>query len=340
MAVQTEATSDEYSDTFAADMAAEISSELFSPKEPLTSEENLEEPAAIVEEVKPAPTIAAEPAVAIVPGVNSEVSTLPKAWKKDMGPVWEKLPPEAKAYVHAREADVMRGFQQYQPAAQAFTALTQPFQAVFQQNPDVSPVALFQGLMNTHLQLLNPQMPLDQKQALFKQIAQDYGLDFSATTIDPNAPAEVISPEVTRQFNQLQRELAFLKNERATDKTTAAAAQYEAGVANQLETVKAFAADPKNLYFNEVGDDIFHFIKTGAATDLAKAYELACYANPTVRAKLFAAQQTAPIVEKPRAKTGQFINIEGENSRPARTRPGTIDQTIDALVADHYSPKH
>jgi len=325
----------EYSDDFATDIASEIGSELFAKTEPVVVDaetgdllDNVETAPvakAPVAKEPPAPTTPAEPAT-IVPGVNSVLKPLPKSWKKDMAPLWEKADPALHEYVYAREADVMRGIQGYQQNAQQWQSLIQPFAPIFQQNPDVQPVQLMQGLMNTHLQLLNPSLPPERKLELAKNILADYGIDLGQTGMQAADP----------RILDLQTRLDAQERQNKAREHAA----YQAGVAEQAKVVETFASDPKNKYFTEVGNDIFRFIQTGAATDLQSAYELACYANPAVRAKMLAEQQviTQPAVPANRAKNGQFVNVEGIEPVP-RTRKGSIDSTIDGIISANY-PKH
>jgi len=273
-----------------------------------------------------------KPAGEIVSGTNSVIKPLPKSWKKEMAPVWEKADPALHEYVYAREADVMRGIQQYQDGYKQWSNLIQPFSPLLQQYPDVSPVQLMQGLMNAHLQLLNPSAPMEKKVEFAKALLQEYGIDLSGVM-----PPEVAT--ILAEFNALKAEHRTLKQGLARREEEA----YTAGVAEQERLVAAFAADPKNQYFDEVANDIFHFIKTGAADDLPRAYELACWANPAVRAKILA-QQAAPkpdaVQQPPRDVKGKFVNVESSADVAIKNRkPNSIDATIDAVVASHYT-KH
>lgn len=326
----------EYADDFASDIASEIGSELFTKSEPVVGDTDLGAAADSVEtapveraaavKTEPAPVNVAAPA-AIVPGINSVSKPLPKSWKKDMAPLWEKADPALHEYVYSREADVMRGIQGYQQNAQQWQSLIQPFAPIFQQNSDVNPVQLMQGLMNTHLQLLNPSMSPEKKLSMAKSILSDYGIDLGETSIQSADPR--ILDLQTRLDNQERQS-------RAREQ-----AAYQSGVDEQTKVVETFASDPKNKYFTEVGNDIFRFIQTGAANDLQSAYDLACYANPAVRAKMLADQQviTQPVVPANRAKNGQFVNVEGIEPVP-RTRKGSIDSTIDGIISAAYAKSH
>ena len=330
----------DYSDDFASSVANDIGGSLFSPSSVLEPAKTLNEPETLdlsepasVEAVeKPEAKTPAEPAVAldhpnIVPGQNSESKPMPKSWRKEMEPHWSKLPPEVHEYVHTREAQVMRGIQQYQEGANSWNSLIQPYAPIFQSQPDVQPVALMQSLMNTHLQLLNPSAPPEKKQAIMARMLSDYGItleNFSPPTVDPRIS------QLEQQIHQL------VSHQQQTQR-----AAYESGVSEQTRQVEAFAQDPKNQYFPEVANDILRFIQTGAATDLASAYELACYANPAVRAKMLAPQASqANPGSAPRAKNGQFVNLDGSEVPNARPRAKSIDATIDGIVSSHFKSTH
>jgi len=321
-------------DSVVSDIASSLSPNAGEGDSPRADEsasvESGESPSPAPAPVSSAPAPSPAPDTGITPGQNSVAKALPKAWKKDMAPHWEKLPPEVHDYVYAREEDVMRGIQRYQSQAQQWNSLIEPFAPIFQQHADVKPVELMQSLMNTHLRLLNPSIPPEQKAQLAQQILSDYGI-----SLDPanQPPAEA----------RLQQELQTLRselNQIRSGLTQRQQAEYESGVQKQLDTVNAFAADPKNEFFNEVGPDILRFVQTGVAKDLASAYEMACWANPAIRAKMLAKQQApAPVVNTPRAKNGQFVNIGSDNTPPTRTRIGSIDDTINSVIAAHAA-KH
>ena len=323
----------EYSDDFAASIAGEISESLFSTeKKAAPSDDGLGDGETVNEEVVEKTPVAeakpAEPVQEIVPGQNSVGKPLPKSWKKDVAPLWEKADPALHEYIYAREADMMRGIQQYAGGYQQWDALIKPFAPIFQQNPDVQPVAIMQGLMNTHLQLLNPSMDPAKKLEMAKAIMSEYGIQFGE-----NDQPQAQNPRVA----QLEARLAQMEAQSRSQQEQA----YAAGVAEQQKAVDTFIKDPKNKYFPEVQNDILRFIQTGAAQDLPTAYELACYANPAVRAKMLAEQQVAAPAPPPapRKQSGQFVNLDSAAPKPARTRKGSIEDTINAVIATNY-PKH
>jgi hypothetical protein len=324
----------DYPEDFAASIAGEIGADLFAKTEP-EAPVKVETPAPGSEQRSAIPSDqTAQPQN--TPVAQPPVKALPKSWKKDMEPHWAKLDPAVHEYVYAREADVMRGIQQYQSGYESWNNLLKPYESVLAQHPDVNPVQLMQGLMNSHLALLNPQTPPEQKLQMVQQILQGYGLSLPANG-DPAAAQNTPNPEL----QTLRQQVAELTRARQLDQQR----QYQSGLTEQMRVVEAFAADPANKYFPEVANDIHRFIQSGAATDLASAYELACYANPAVRAKVLADQQAAafpaPGAKPPRAVNGQFRNIDSPDPAKHRIPKGSIDDTIDSVVAKHYTnPTH
>lgn len=326
-----------YDDLDTSAVAAEIGAELFSSSEnpnvstasagdnDLSSDPPVVDKPAVAEPAG-TPPVAADPNVpAVIPGENSVSQPLPKSWKKELEPEWAKMSPAVRAYVHEREAQVMRGINQYQQGYQAWDNLIKPFAPVLQANPDVNPIVLMQGLMATHLQFLNPDLPAAEKATMAKNLLVQYGIN-----LEPGSAPQV-DPAIIARLKKAEDLISSFQN-----------TQRQNGVATFQKEVEAFSVLPENEHFNEVANDILRFIQNGSAQDLKSAYDLACWANPAVRAKLIAKQQSVipPNLEKPRAKNGQFLNLEADGDvKPARVKIGSIDDTINAVVAKAYT-KH
>lgn len=239
-------------------------------------------------------------------GTGAEFRPLPKSWKKEMEGLWGKLPREVHDYVYEREANVSRGIQSYRDGHETWQSLVQPFQQVFQQHPQVKPRELFQNLMQTHLALSfgSP----EQKKALWQQIGKAYGLAEEQAA----APAVDLSP--------LQQRIQSIEQ-----------AFYQQRLAETTAKVEAFFADPKNEFAKDLEDDILEQVRAGER-DLAKAYEKAMWLNPKVREKVIAKQRAA-------APSPLNLKSGGGASRGSPApRKGTIDETIDSIVAKHFQP--
>lgn len=262
----------------------------------------------------PLTDLATAPAVTLKP--------LPKSWKKEMGPVWEKADPAVHDYVYQREEAIMRGLQQYQGGNERWNEVIQPFKHVMDQHPDVNPVELLQNLMTNHLQVLSS--PKERQISLIRDIVRGYGLDLQDFLPQNGEIPAALPPEV----GHLQQELRQIQNHLTRQQR----ATYEAGVAEQTKVVTAFFSAPENKYAAEVEADILQLLQTGAADSLPSAYELACYRNPAVRVKLLADQRAAAAGEKP-AMTN--IDPSGE-VRTRRSKPKSWQETADAVIQKHY----
>ena len=230
---------------------------------------------------------------------------LPKAWKKEMEEHWKKLDPAVHDYVHNREADVDRGITTYKQGHEQWKRFTDPFLEVLKKHPDVDPVQLASNLMRSHLALTYS--PPEQKQALVQQLLQAYGISLDGAT-PPAGPDPRVMQEIT-----------LLKTERQQEK-----------VAAQLKVVESFFTDPKNEFAKELEEDILNLIQTGVASDLPAAYEKAMWLNPAVRAKVIAKQAQPSKADPTRVRTA-------ETPVTPAPRKGSIQDTIDSVVAKHYN---
>lgn len=259
----------------------------------------------------------------VPPLTPDEFAVMPKAWKKEKEPLWSKLDREAREYIYARENDVLKGFEQYSTGHKSWNELISPFQAVIQQHPNVNPVQVMQNLMRNHLTILGASP--EQKRVMAQNLLKSYGIDLGASA-GPNpgaqTPPVTLPPEIQETLQivpQLRDELGRFK-----------AAEQERTLAENVAKVQAFAANPANKYFEEVTDDIMHFLQTGAAPTLEKAYEMAIWNNPAVRAKLLAEQAAgAPVPPKPP------LNVNGTGGTPP-TKPKTFEDSISSVMEKHY----
>jgi len=301
-------------------LASDISSEISGGKtaEETPSLTNPEEGKSVpaLTEGQTAPTVA-------------QLRALPKSWKKDMEPHWQKLDPAVHDYVYEREENVLRGLQQYSEGHNRWNSLLQPYQELLRQNPGIDPVPLLQGLFNSHLQLL--QAPAEQKLALANRMLSAYGISLpqqgqGGETVDPRL-AQALSEVATLQARLGQLEAGWNNQQQA---------QQQALLTENLTKVNTFAE--KSPHWEEVAPAVLHFLKTGAATSLENAYELACYANPTVRAKIIAEQQATPTpTAGQKARASSFPNLSASGAaKPRPQRKASMDDTIDGVIAKHY----
>jgi hypothetical protein len=137
----------------------------------------------------------------------------------------------------------------------------------------------------------------------------------------------------------LQKELEEVKSFQSSIQ----AQQRQAVVATISADVDKFAADPANIYFAEVANDVATLIEKGVATSLKDAYEKAIWANPVTRTKELArttaeaatkaASEAAAKVVAARKATGANVQTRAK-SGSATTPAGSLDDTLSNALAD------
>ena len=88
----------------------------------------------------------------------------------------------------------------------------------------------------------------------------------------------------------------------------------QARIQGHVQTVEQFAADPSNLYFENVKGRMSQLIRSGAAKDLPDAYQQACWADPEIRPLMLQSQEQqrqADVQAQQRAKAAQAKHASG-----------------------------
>lgn len=195
----------------------------------------------------------------------------PKSWAKEIAPEFAKLPKPVQEYIKKREEQFTEGITQYKGAAEyakGVHAVVQPYMAHIQSR-GTSVGDHIKLLLNADY-ILSTGTP-GEKTAFLQSIMQGSGItkEMLAETPTPKDPALL---EMEKKLHETNGRLTEFQS-----------AQAESQRGEVAKAVDAFAADPKNIYFQELSDDIVKLI--GAGYTLQDAYEKAVWANPATRAK-------------------------------------------------------
>lgn len=258
----------------------------------------------------------------------------PKTWRKEAAAIWATLPEAARQEVLKREEDMFKGLEGYKQHAlrgRALDQLLEPFLPILQQH-NLDPMQQIQGLMNAHYQLATATP--EKRAEIFQKLAQDYQVDLGQVAA-AQADMAYVDPQVRNLQTQLQGIQSQLK--------ASADAQARQTHEQMLQQVNAFAADPANLYFQDVANDMIPLLEKGICKTLPEAYERALWANPTVRAKELARQQEASAkkaaeeaaakVAAARKATAANVSARAKSGRPAAPL-GSIDDTLAATLRE------
>lgn len=254
----------------------------------------------------------------------------PSSWNKSLEAEWANLSPSVQAEVARREADILKGIEQYKGEAsyaKAVKSIFEPYsQVIAQQNID--PLDMTAKLINAHYQLSYSQP--EQKRALFTQLAQSYGIDLAEG-------AEEL-PYIDPVTRQLQEEVAALKHSRQQEQLATQSRQTSA----IQQEIAEFRSNPANEHFEKLENIMARLITAGQATTLQDAYDQAIYLDPEVRAQVLARQQTEAaekakqeqIKKVEEAKKAMSVNAGAGsvNSRAAHPSSGNLEDTLNETL--------
>lgn len=254
-----------------------------------------------------------------------------RTWRAEAAAEFAKLSPVVQQEILKREEDIFKGIEGYKEAAAFGNSLKQvldPYLPVLQQY-NIQPAAQVADMMQAHYTLAfgTP----EQKLELIQQVAKDYQIDLRNLNLEGAAYVDPQVADLQKQLQQLQSQMS--QSQRA---------QTEAKRAEIERHVAAFASDPKNVYFEELANDIAHLLRTGAEKTVEAAYEKAMWMNPAVRAKELTRQQAekaeaerkAAAEKAEAAKKATAANVRTKAKSGSATTPlGSMDDTLNTTLA-------
>jgi hypothetical protein len=188
-----------------------------------------------------------------------ETKPRPSSWKKDYEEQWGQLDPTLQDYIGQREADYAKGVSTYKnqwDSAQPLVQAIEPFMPLLQQH-NIEPSTWISNLGKAHATLAMGTP--EQKQQMFAQLANDYGVSLNAMAGQGSDP----------QFSMIAQELNQIKNQWNQFQS-----QQERTEQNQLQNeIRSFQQDKP--YFEEVRETMAGLLQAGMADDLQSAYDKA-----------------------------------------------------------------
>lgn len=288
-----------------------------------------------LESVEAAPTPRPENEAETAEGNSQQVQETgaPKTWSKEAIAEWATISPRAQQEILKREEDMLRGLAGYKDRAELgdrYDGVVGPFKPLLQAE-NIDPVQLFQSFASNHYLLSRGTEA--QKLELAANLISGYGIDFGKLA-DFIGDRMAMDPEILR-LRQENQELRNGQTARQQQETTA--------IQSRLNTeIEAFAADPKNIYFPDLVDDIVKIFEAGQATTLQEAYEKAIYLNPTTRQKEIerltaeksnsASAEEAARKAKIAAATATDLSLDPK-ARNGTVALGSIDDTLNETMA-------
>lgn len=253
---------------------------------------------------EPAPAEPPAPTEPVVPAVEA-----PQHWAAADKELFAKLPPDGQKFLverhKAMEGDYTRRMQEIAPLRKA----AEQWQPYLQQM-NATPEQAFTTLLQAEYQLRTGTP--EQKQAMFQQLAQDYGITLGQTA-EPPAVDEYVDPQVAALKQELA-EIKAWKTSRDQAETQYRQQQEQKQQQTLHSTITSFEAEkteagaPAHPHFSAVRETMAALIGSGQAPDLKTAYDMAVWARPDLRQQLISAQQEAAVkkaAEEAKAKARQ-----------------------------------
>lgn len=248
------------------------------------------------------------PAPAVAPTDPSAAP--PASWKAEQKANWEKIPPEARGYIHERERQLQAGFQSVAQRASVAEAVLNEFQPYAEtlQAEGATPVSAIRTLLQTAhaLRTAGPEY----KKAILFSLAGQYGIDLSSG----------INSELARA----QAEATQL----ATERLYGLSAQQAQEQNQVVQTFQAFANDPANEFFPHVRGIMGSLIANNLAQDLPTAYQMALGMHPEVRNVLMERHAAAQRTQATAAASVANLSVPGApggGGTPGSGRPAPKD---------------
>lgn len=250
----------------------------------------------------------------------------PSTWKKEYLPIWDKLTSgqqltneeaiKLAEYSNQRESEYKKGVSTYKAEADNARALREaiePFVPELQKN-GIHPAAWINNLGRAHMIL--SQGSMDQKQHIFKQLAQDYGIQLGGNGLelqqyDPNVNA------LLDQINSLKSEIGSVKGWKEQEEQQ-----------RLMNEINRLSQDVEKFpHFEEVREEMAQLLERGLAPDLETAYAKAVRINDSVWAK---EQERLLNQAKQQASKAQVVaKAKAKAVSPRSVTPNTLVATSD-----------
>lgn len=282
----------------------------------------------------------------------------PEHWSAEVKADFDKLPPEGKAILLKRHAEMEADYTRKSQAASGAVQFSNTLAPVFN-DPDISrsmrengltPVQAIQTWAEVQKRALNPDVR--ERVSLLVDLSQRMGLDparlFATASPQPVPglrPEDQNDPAIRYFADHLGRttsEIQTLRNELQQMRQAERQQREDESLKATRWGIDQFAAEagadgrPLRPYFDAVLEDVIELFKANPERDLQDAYERAIWANPQVRAHMLTQQQqvhqSQNAVERAKlAARGNTRGMTSPVSKPtAQKGNGSLRDTLES----------
>ena len=243
----------------------------------------------------------------------------PQSWSAEMRAKFATLPPEAQQYVAQRESEAHAKISEQGSKLASYDGLSRALEP--HRNALMAGYGSVEKGINDLLTLR--EVALRDPVRFLVDFAQGAGIRLDQLpALAAQAPqAQPVDPRIAALSHQVES-LTSIHRQQALD-----AAQKQ---------VEAFKADPKNKHYAAAENRIAELLNSGAAKDLADAYEQAVWGTPQLR-ELVIAERAAEAKAKAdaeakklanAARSANVVNIKTSGGRAAPSAPSSIRESL------------
>lgn len=254
----------------------------------------------------------------------------PASWSAQAKADFAALPPHIQKEVSKREGDIDKGFRERAEQLKRY----EPLESVIAPHRQKWAVAgVDEATAVKQLLAASDWLERDPQGAMV-YLAKQYGVNIASlgqgagpqpgagNTGQPQAQPDPVASEI----QALKAEVAALRQgrEQETQQT-------------YVSQIEAFAADPANLYFENVKPQMAKLLQSGLVETLPEAYERAIWSDPSIRPILLQQQQAEklkPIQDHARKAKAAGVSVTGSpGNGPLPTSNGSIEDDVRLAFA-------
>jgi len=226
------------------------------------------------------------------PTASNPLGEPPSSWSKEAKAHWSSIPPEVARDIAKREQEMAKGSAEHQQAKQRYQDIDSalaPYRGALQQVGKSEGEAIRQ-MIAWQEHLSNPRTQAD----AFKRLAASHGFDLSSLVPRPSAGvAETDNPqnEILKPFLDEIHTLRGRVETFEQQQTRLQQEREQAEFARAQSQLADFSKDKP--HFETVRVRMGKLMEMGEAKDLETAYQMAVWADPTIREELKQQEITA-----------------------------------------------
>ena len=264
----------------------------------------------------------------------------PQHWAAEHQTMFGTLPRDGQSFLLDRSKDMEAAHTRRSQEIAPFRQVSEQW-APYLGQLQATPAQMFNTLMQTEYQLRTGTN--EQRMQILLGLARDYGVDFGG----PPQPTKEEDPfgfqtMLGQRLGPIEQRLEQLGG--GIQATQGAHQQVQVAAAGrtieEFRGAKGADGKPAHPHFDEVADDILAMAQArstaGQPIDIAKMYEAACWANPSVRAKLQVAERKSADAEQERRKKAALASggLEGGGGGVTKgDQPKSTEEAMEKAYA-------